>query len=483
LSGFGRGEEHGVDMGAIARTDAQLVEASRRGEHEAFGDLVHRYQDIVCAISYSSTGNWALSEDVAQETFIVAWRQLGQLRETIRVRSWLCGIARNLARKARKRTDREQPVDDDVAVVDGNPFDRAAQAEVDRIVREALARIPETYRETLVLYYCENRSVAEVACALATSEAAVMQRLTRGRRYLAAGVTELVERSLRGSRPRRNLAPCVLAALPRVDLTPTPEGTTMLKIAIATTIATAAVATTAAVVHMLTGTSAAAPPGAMPSTTCASGARRPASASAPGQAPSPMLTGSAAGSGVARSEPSPRVIPEATIAQLALDHGPSRGPADAPVTIIVFEDAMCSHCSTAMGILDQLWEEYPGKLRLVVQPFPVHAEAQLAAEASLAADAQGKFWELDDLMIAHQDDLSHDALIAYARQAGLDVAKFTDALDHHTFASALARDIAAAREIGVEATPEFLIDGRDVQGARSIEEFRNAIDAALAERS
>src|SRR5215510_11998356 len=115
------------DMGHIAKTDAELVEASRRGEREAFGHLVSRYQDVVCAVSYSSTGNWALSEDVAQETFIAAWRQLGQLRETGRLRAWLCGIARNLARKARLRREREAPTDALSTTYGGaNPFDQVA---------------------------------------------------------------------------------------------------------------------------------------------------------------------------------------------------------------------------------------------------------------------------------------------------------------------------------------------------------------------
>src|SRR5262245_1138177 len=218
------------DMGDIARTDAELVEASRRGEREAFGHLVSRYQDIVCAVSYSSTGNWALSEDVAQDTFIAAWRQLGQLREVGRLRSWLCGIARNLARKAHKRTDHET-VTDELPAPDANPFDATAQAEVERVVRDALARVPDTYRETLVLYYCENQSVREVAGALGIAEAAAMQRLTRGRRYLADGVNELVERSLRSARRSKNLAVAVVAALPlasssRVDASTQPEGST-----------------------------------------------------------------------------------------------------------------------------------------------------------------------------------------------------------------------------------------------------------------
>ena len=70
-----------------------------------------RYQGVVSAVSYSRTGDRALSEDIAQDTFIAAWRQLGQLREPSRLRSWLCGIARNLARKARRRTAREAPLE------------------------------------------------------------------------------------------------------------------------------------------------------------------------------------------------------------------------------------------------------------------------------------------------------------------------------------------------------------------------------------
>ncbi len=240
----------GSDGDAV--TDIELLEASRRGEHEAFGRLVARYQDLVCAVSFSSTGDHVLSEDVAQETFIAAWRQLAGLREPARLRPWLCGIARNLARKARKARRRDELVDEGEPIADGNPFDEAARGQVERLVRDALDRVPETYREVLVLYYRENQSIREVAEALGTSEAAVMQRLTRGRRYLADGVTSLVERSLRGERPRRDLVAAVLAAIavtaiaPHVDANPRPKGpkgSTMLKLALAAT-ATVAAGTT-----------------------------------------------------------------------------------------------------------------------------------------------------------------------------------------------------------------------------------------------
>ena len=145
-------------MERSAQTDTELVEASRRGERAAFGRLVERYQDVVCAVSYSRTRDRSLSEDVAQDTFITAWRSLAQLRETGRLKPWLVGIARNLARKASKRRDREVAGSeaDDVVAAGASPFEHTARGEAERVVNEALARVPETYREVLVLYYGEN---------------------------------------------------------------------------------------------------------------------------------------------------------------------------------------------------------------------------------------------------------------------------------------------------------------------------------------
>jgi protein-disulfide isomerase len=175
------------------------------------------------------------------------------------------------------------------------------------------------------------------------------------------------------------------------------------------------------------------------------------------------------------------LVSAARIHQLGLDSGPSRGPANAPVTIVVFTDAMCKYCGSVLGTIDQLWDEYPGKLKLVVKQFPVHEAAKLAAEASLAAEAQGKFWELHDAMMAHQDDLSRDALISYAHDVGLDVPSFTAALDQHRYAAGVKADQAAGAAVDVDSTPAFLINGRRFGGARPIEDFRAMIDAALAD--
>lgn len=250
-------------MGTIAKSDVELVEASRRGEHEAFGRLVERYQDVVCAVSYSSTGDRGLSEDVAQDTFITAWRQLDRLRDVMRLGPWLCGIARNLGRKAHKRRRREEELDDQHLSPGGNPFDAAVRGDVERVVREALARVPATYREVLVLYYCENLSVRDVAAALDTSDTAVEQRLSRGRKYLAESIGEIVEGSLRSRRPRRDLVAAVLAAIvvipipSRVDASTT-KGSTMLKLAAAAS-AVVVAGTTAYFVHDHYSTRASAP--------------------------------------------------------------------------------------------------------------------------------------------------------------------------------------------------------------------------------
>ncbi|MGE0545963.1 MAG: sigma-70 family RNA polymerase sigma factor [Kofleriaceae bacterium] len=476
-----------VDMGqTIAMTDGELLEASRRGERDAFGALVERYQDVVCAVTYSRTRDQALSEDVAQDTFIAAWRQLDQLREPGRLRSWLCGIARNLASKARRRSDRETAVDEPAAISDRNPFDDVCAAEAERVVTDALSRVPDTYRDVLVLYYREQWSARDIADALGLTEPAVAQRLARGRQYLAEGVSTLVETSLRNHRKRRDLAPGVLAALPpivpsQVEASPSSSsGGTMLKIALVAAVL-ATVGTTAYVVK-------------------SRGADAPASVTASASKPveSPALATSAPALPSAPAPRDPKLPAEAVHApapdrdetidrvkrqQLGLDRGPSRGPANAPVEIVAFTDMLCPYCAKSLGALDQLVDEYPGKLRIIVKQMPVHKKekSDVLGEALYAAEAQEKFWELHDLMLAKQDELSIDTLPALAKEAGLDMAKFKTAMDKHAYADTVASDAAAAKAIDAKAVPTFVINGRRITGAMPIEAFRTAIDAALAE--
>ena len=158
-----------------------------------------------------------------------------------------------------------------------------------------------------------------------------------------------------------------------------------------------------------------------------------------------------------------------------------RGPANAPVTMVVFSDMVCQFCGKALGAMDELLDAYPGKLRIVVKQFPVHASAVLPAEAVYAAEAQGKFWELHDLLMAQPDDPSREQILALGQQAGLDVAALTTALDQHTFAAQVTADTRAGTEIEVTGTPSFLINGKRLTGMLPISEIRAEIDAALVE--
>lgn len=477
----------------MTMTDAELLDASRRGEHQAFGALVERYQRVVSAVSFSRTRDQALSEDIAQETFIAAWRQLDQLREPKRLRSWLCGIARNLARKASRRNDREVLEEAEAHTQEGdNPFDVTAKAEADRVVADALARVPESYRDVLVLYYGEQLSVREVADSLGISEAATLQRLSRGRQNLANGVTQLVESALRAQRPKRDLVARVLAALPPIAiLAPSPveassshQGGSMFKLAIAGA-AFVAAATTAVVVVAKSSDSTPTP---TPSTqTSPAITAKPRVAQAPtivakGKAPTAAPTGSPDDPPAHLISPEPdttRVVDSALAAKLKLDTGPSRGPVGAPITITMFTDLQCKYCGIAHASIDQLFDDYPGKIRLVIKQMPVHKTAVLAAEAAYAAEAQGKFWELDELMIANPDDLSRDKLIELGKQAGLDIRKLEVALDKHTYASAVEDDVETAKALEFFGTPSFVINGRRIQGALPVDELKKTIEASL----
>lgn len=463
----------------MGRSDAELLEASRRGERDAFGALVERYQGVVCAVSYSRTGNRALSQDVAQDTFLAAWHQLDQLREASRLRAWLCGIARNLARKAKLRVGREEPVDDDVFVSTANPFDDVAEVEAERVVQHALQRVPETYRDVLVLYYREHRSVREVSRLLDISEAAALQRLSRGRQYLQQGVTQLVERSLRDHAPK-SLVVGVLAAIAlapsRASAATATHAKGMFMFKLALIGAVVATGTTTAIVK----------PWSHASTATAS--TRVASASATAPTPPPTL---ATWSRPAVQHPqalphvaapAPATLPLVDQEQLDKHQvavGPTKGPANAPVTITVYSDAICPYCAVALGTLDQVMDEYKGKVRIVMKQMPVHAAAVMPAEALYAADAQGKFWELHDLFSQHPDALPRELVDQLAAQAGLDVKAFGAALEAHTYKPQVDADLAGAKDLDLQGAPAFVINGRRITGAQPIEVMRSAIDDAL----
>jgi protein-disulfide isomerase len=158
--------------------------------------------------------------------------------------------------------------------------------------------------------------------------------------------------------------------------------------------------------------------------------------------------------------------------------GPSKGPATAKVNIVEFSDFQCPFCSRVVPTLAQIEKEYPNDVRIFFRhnPLPFHPNAPLAAEAGVAAAQQGKFWEMHDKMFANQQNILRPDLEKYAGEIGLDVGKFKTALDSGAGKAKVQQDLAAATQIGVQGTPNFYVNGRNIQGAQPYDEFKKIID-------
>ncbi len=213
-------------LSAAVPSDADLVYRSLSGGTPAFSEIVARYQTLICSLTYSATGSLSRSEDLAQEVFLTAWKELRQLREPEKLRSWLCGIARRLAANVRRREGREPvcgagELEDEHHAAGPGPVEQAMSREEESILWRSLAEMPETYREPLILFYREGQSVERVAEALELTEDAAKQRLSRGRKLLQEQVAVFVEGALRQSRPGRAFTLGVIAMLPLLTVSAT----------------------------------------------------------------------------------------------------------------------------------------------------------------------------------------------------------------------------------------------------------------------
>lgn len=156
------------------------------------------------------------------------------------------------------------------------------------------------------------------------------------------------------------------------------------------------------------------------------------------------------------------------------------GPADAKVTVVEFSDFQCPYCTRAAEVTNQIKEKYDN-VRFVFRQFPLsfHKEAHLAAQAALAAGAQGKFWEYHDLLFENQKSLDRASLEKYAEQLGLDMAQFKKALDEGTYKDDVDADIALGTKVAVSGTPTMFINGERVQNATDFASVSAQIDEAL----
>ena len=175
-----------------------------------------------------------------------------------------------------------------------------------------------------------------------------------------------------------------------------------------------------------------------------------------------------------------------TLIDLAVPVDPERdhlrGPAKAGVTIVEYGDFECPYCGRAEPVVRELLADF-GDVRYVWRHLPlsdVHPSAELAAEASEAAAAQGAFWDLHDLLLDHQGELRFRDLVAYAERLELDLDRFQDELQRHAHAPRIEEDVDSADISGVTGTPTFFINQRRHDGAYDIDTLSVAVRAAGA---
>jgi RNA polymerase sigma factor (sigma-70 family) len=208
-------------MTVEGNSDSDLVARCLAGDRDAFSSIVSRYQTLVCSLAYSRIGNLGQSEDIAQETFITAWKHLRHLREPSKLRAWLCGIVRNRIHKNLRREGLEpahdaetlEVAEESLPATEALPSEHAVKREEEAILWRSLERVPELYREPMILFYREHQSIETVAQSLDLSEDTVKQRLSRGRRLLHQEVLAFVETTLERTNPGKAFTIAVLGTI------------------------------------------------------------------------------------------------------------------------------------------------------------------------------------------------------------------------------------------------------------------------------
>jgi len=161
---------------------------------------------------------------------------------------------------------------------------------------------------------------------------------------------------------------------------------------------------------------------------------------------------------------------------------PAQGPASAPVLLVLFSDFQCPYCEEMSETLKEVVKNYGKKVRLVFRQLPltsIHKFAQKAAEASLCAAAQGRFWEMHDLLFQDQENLAEKDLKAKAAKLGLNTAVFNKCLDGERFTAQIREDIRAGAAAGADGTPALFVNGRFLHGNRPYEDIAEVIDKEL----
>lgn len=169
--------------------------------------------------------------------------------------------------------------------------------------------------------------------------------------------------------------------------------------------------------------------------------------------------------------------------EVGYDSARMRGAPDAPVTIVEFSDFQCPFCQRAYPVIRELLSKYQGQVKLAYRDFPlrsIHAQAQMAAEASRCAGEQGKFWEYHDRLFDPPNQLDKEALTGHAASLNLDPQGFQACLESGRHRLSVEQDLQDGTQAGVTGTPAFFINGILVSGAQPAAAFEKTIEAELA---
>ena len=161
---------------------------------------------------------------------------------------------------------------------------------------------------------------------------------------------------------------------------------------------------------------------------------------------------------------------------------PALGPVDAPVTLVEFSDFQCPYCARLAPVVKRIAGEYPGQVRVVFRQFPlrsIHAQAQKAAEASLCAFDQDRFWEMHDALFADIKKLGPEDLTARARKLNLDLEVFSQCLESGKYAATVQQDLEDGMAAGVSGTPAVFINGRVLKASKPYDGIKKVVEEEL----
>jgi len=170
--------------------------------------------------------------------------------------------------------------------------------------------------------------------------------------------------------------------------------------------------------------------------------------------------------------------------KIVTDGDPVRGPSNAKVTIVEFSDFQCPYCAKAAGEVKQILNKYPKDVRLIFKQYPldIHSQAAAAAEASLAAQAQGKFWEMHDRFYANYRSINPAHILTWAKEVGLDLTRFKTDLDSHKYLPRVRNEEKQGDDAGVVGTPTFYINGKKLNTSFEVATIEPVIQSEMKKK-